>query len=107
MKSIRTNEEIVSHIVEILELYVQPAVDTHGGKVNFIAFEDGILKLELSGACSGCAGSAATLQFGIENMLRHHVPEVDAIEAVHDPNSDIDPYFSYDPFFGQDDMSIN
>ena len=94
-ESIRTDEEIIEHIKEILDVYVQPAVEQHGGEVNFLRYEDNILTLQLSGACSGCAGSTATLQYGIENMMRHHVPEIDAIEAEHDAHSTVNPYYSY------------
>lgn len=97
MESIRTDEEIISHIKEILDVYVQPAVEQHGGAVNFLRYEDNILTLQMSGACSGCAGSMATLQYGIENMMRHHVPEIDAIEAEHDAYSTVSPYYSYEP----------
>ena len=83
-KSIRTNEEVIAHIKEILKEYVAPAVDMHGGMVNFISFENGVLTLQLSGSCSGCAGSTYTLQMGIEGMFREHVPEVEFIQAEHD-----------------------
>ena len=48
----------------------------------------------LTGACSGCAMSSATLKMGIENMLKYYVPEVHAVEGVEDPNSNVDPYYS-------------
>ena len=47
----------------------------------------------LTGACSGCAMSSATLKMGIENMLKYYVPEVHAVEGVEDPNSTVDPYY--------------
>mgnify|MGYP001371347554 CR=1 FL=1 len=95
----RTNDQIVTSIKEVLDNYVQPAVEQHGGSVNFISFDNGILTLEMSGACSGCAGSMATLQHGIEGMMKHHVPEVTEIQAEHDPHSLVDPYYQYDDSF--------
>lgn len=97
-KSIRTDEEVIAHIKEILKEYVAPAVDMHGGMVNFISFENGVLTLQLSGSCSGCAGSTYTLQMGIEGMFREHVPEVEFIQAEHDTAHN-NPYYSYDDTF--------
>lgn len=93
----RTDEEIVESIVHTLETYVEPAVAQHGGVVNFVSYENGHVLLELSGACSGCAGSAATLKFGVENILKEMVPEVTSIEGMDDPFSDVDPFMT-DPF---------
>lgn len=90
----RTNEEIVENIKQVLEQYIAPAVANHGGQVNFVSFNNGQVLLELSGACSGCAGSAATLKFGVENMLREMVPEVVEVEGMDDPFSNVDPYYS-------------
>lgn len=95
MKTIRTEQEIIEHIKEILDCYVTPAVEQHGGQVNFLNFVDGVLTLEMSGACSGCAGSLATLQHGIQGMMQHHVPEVLSIEAEHDQFSTVDPFYSH------------
>ena len=93
----RTDEEIVKNIVSVLEQYVTPAVAQHGGIVNFVSYENGHVLLELSGACSGCAGSTATLKFGVENILKDMVPEVQSIEGMDDPFSDVDPFMT-DPF---------
>jgi len=98
MESIRTDEEVIAHIKQILDEYVAPAVAQHGGIVNFVKYEDNVLTLELSGSCSGCAGSTYTLQMGIETLIREHIPEVDAIEAVHDSAYNT-PYYSYDNTF--------
>ena len=65
----RPHEEIVASIKAVIETHVKPAVAGHGGTVNFIEFKDGLLTLQMSGACSGCAGSQQTLKFGIENMM--------------------------------------
>jgi Fe-S cluster biogenesis protein NfuA len=90
----RTNEQITEDIKQVLEQYIAPAVAGHGGEVNFVSFEAGLVMLELSGACSGCAGSAATLKFGVENMLREMVPEVTEVQGMDDPSSTVDPYYS-------------
>jgi len=93
----RTHSEIVEHIVRILNEYVTPVVEQHGGVINFINFEKGIVIVELSGACSGCAGSYFTLRNGVENMLRNMVPEVTGVEGIEDPHSTVNPFYS-DPF---------
>lgn len=94
----RTNDDIVKNIKEVMEQYVTPAVAQHGGVVNFKSFEDGVVLVELSGACSGCAGSTMTLKNGIEQMLSHFVPEVHAVEGIDDPFSNVDPFYQHDPF---------
>lgn len=75
-------QEIVDQIKELIETRVRPAVAQDGGDIIFHAYKDGIVKLEMHGACSGCPSSSATLKSGIENMLKHYVPEVVAVEAV-------------------------
>ena len=89
----RTNEEIVQTIHDLIETRIQPAVSSHGGKINFVSYDEGKLILELSGACAGCAGSTATLKFGVENMVKHYVPEVIEVDAIHDENSGVEPYY--------------
>jgi len=74
--------ELVKQIRELIDTRVRPAVAQDGGDIVFVSFEDGIVQLELHGACSGCPSSTATLKNGIENMLKHYVPEVIAVEAV-------------------------
>lgn len=90
----RTQEQIVENIVQVMEDFVTPGVSQHGGKVNFVSFENGILLIELSGACSGCAGSTATLKHGIEQLITNLIPEVTAVNGIDDPFSDIDPYYT-------------
>ena len=94
----RTNNDIVKNIKEVMEEYVTPAVAQHGGIVNFKSFEDGVVLVELSGACSGCAGSTMTLKNGIEQMLKHYVPEVQVVEGIDDPFSTVNPFYQHDPF---------
>ncbi len=74
------DSEIVKQIKELLEIKVKPAVAMDGGDVIFRGFEDGIVKLELKGSCSGCPSSTITLKNGIENMFKHYIPEVVAVE---------------------------
>jgi Fe-S cluster biogenesis protein NfuA len=74
--------EVVEQIKELLDTRVRPAVAGDGGDIVFRGFRDGIVKLHLQGACSGCPSSRATLRHGVENMLRHYVPEVVAVEQV-------------------------
>ena len=76
------DSEIVRQIKELIETRVRPAVAMDGGDIVYRGFVDGIVQLELHGACSGCPSSTATLKSGIENMLKHYVPEVVAVEAV-------------------------
>lgn len=90
----RTDDVIISEVHKLLEEYVAPAVAEHGGAVNFVSYEDGRLTLEMSGACSGCAGSAMTLQYGIERLINEHIPEIVAIDAFEDPFSTIDPFYT-------------
>ena len=72
----------VAQIVELLDTRVRPAVAMDGGDIVFHGFEDGVVFLTMQGACAGCPSSTATLKMGIENLLRHYVPEVDEVQAV-------------------------
>ncbi len=76
--------EIASQIRELIETRVRPAVAQDGGDIVFRGFDEstGIVQLELHGSCSGCPSSTVTLKQGIENMLKHYVPEVTSVEAV-------------------------
>ena len=76
------DSELVKQIAELIETRVRPAVAQDGGDIVYKDFKDGIVYLELHGSCSGCPSSTATLKQGIENMLKHYVPEVVAVEAV-------------------------
>lgn len=75
-------QKIVDEITELLETRVRPAVAQDGGDIIFHSFKKGIVHLELHGACSGCPSATITLKQGIENMLKHYIPEVVAVEAV-------------------------
>jgi Fe-S cluster biogenesis protein NfuA len=76
------DREVVDQIKELLDTRVRPAVAGDGGDIVFRGFREGIVRLHMQGACSGCPSSRATLKHGIENMLRHYVPEVIAVEQV-------------------------
>ncbi|MYZ47422.1 NifU family protein [Propylenella binzhouense] len=72
----------VSVIKELIETRVRPAVANDGGDITFQGFRDGVVYLHMRGACSGCPSSTATLKQGIENLLRHFVPEVMEVRPV-------------------------
>jgi len=76
------DDEVVSQIKELLETRVRPAVAQDGGDIIFHSFEDGVVYLHMQGSCSGCPSSTATLKAGIENMLRHYIPEVQEVRPV-------------------------
>ena len=76
--------EMVETIKELIETRVRPAVAGDGGDIVFKGFRDGVVYLKMKGACSGCPSSTATLRHGIENLLKHFLPEVEAIEAYQD-----------------------
>jgi len=73
---------VVVQIKELIETRVRPAVAMDGGDIVFESFDDGIVYLQMQGACSGCPSSTATLKMGIENMLKHYIPEVIEVRAV-------------------------
>ena len=70
------DQKIVNQVKQLIEERVKPAVAQDGGDISFVSFKNGVVFLELQGACSGCPSSTATLKMGIENMLRHYIPEV-------------------------------
>jgi Fe-S cluster biogenesis protein NfuA len=76
------DETIVLTIKELLETRVRPAVAQDGGDITFRGFKDGTVYLNMKGSCAGCPSSTATLKHGVQNLLRHFVPEVQEVEAV-------------------------
>ena len=76
------DNEAVTKIKDIIETKVRPAVAKDGGDIIFQSFDKGIVYLHLQGSCSGCPSSTATLKTGIENMLKHYVPEVREVRPV-------------------------
>ena len=73
---------IEGQIVKILETKIRPAVARDGGDIKFKDFKDGVVRVELQGACSGCPSAALTLKQGVQNLLCHYIPEVREVEAV-------------------------
>ncbi len=76
------DSDIVKQIKELIEVKVRPAVAMDGGDIIYRGFEDGIVLLQLKGSCSGCPSSIITLKNGIENMLKHYIPEVQGVESI-------------------------
>lgn len=76
------NSEIVVQIKELLDTRVRPAVAQDGGDITFHGFDGGIVYLAMRGACAGCPSSTMTLKMGIENLLRHYIPEVSEVRPV-------------------------
>ena len=74
--------EIVGQIKELLDTRVRPAVAQDGGDITFYGFEKGVVYLHMQGACAGCPSSTITLKMGIENLLRHYIPEVTEVRPV-------------------------
>ena len=77
-----TDTDIVKQIKELIETRVRPAVAMDGGDIIYDGFKEGVVYLKMQGACSGCPSSTATLKMGIENMLKHYVPEVKEVRPV-------------------------
>ena len=73
---------VEGQIIKILETKIRPAVARDGGDIKFKEFKDGIVRVELQGACSGCPSAALTLKQGVQNLLCHYIPEVREVEAV-------------------------
>ena len=76
------NAEIVGQIKELLDTRVRPAVAQDGGDITFHGFDRGVVYLHMQGACAGCPSSTITLKMGIENLLRHYIPEVTEVRPV-------------------------
>jgi Fe-S cluster biogenesis protein NfuA len=76
------DEETVKTIKELIETRVRPAVANDGGDITFRGFKDGVVFLSMKGSCSGCPSSTATLKHGIQNLLRHFVPDVTEVRPV-------------------------
>jgi Fe-S cluster biogenesis protein NfuA len=76
------DDEIVVQIKELLDTRVRPAVAQDGGDITFHGFDRGVVYLHMQGACAGCPSSTMTLKMGIENLLRHYIPEVTEVRPV-------------------------
>ena len=75
------NDETVKKIKDVLDTKIRPAVARDGGDIKFKSFENGVVKVELQGSCSGCPSSLMTLKQGVQNLLKHYVKEVNSVEA--------------------------
>ena len=76
------DNETVNKIIEVLDTKIRPAVARDGGDIKFLSFENGVVKVELQGSCSGCPSSLMTLKQGVQNLLKHYVKEVNSVEAA-------------------------
>ncbi len=76
------NDETIKKIIDVLDTKIRPAVARDGGDIKFKSFENGIVKVELQGSCSGCPSSLMTLKQGVQNLLKHYVKEVNSVEAI-------------------------
>ncbi|MEO0392576.1 MAG: NifU family protein [Pseudomonadota bacterium] len=80
--TVHDDDEVSGQIRELIETRVRPAVAQDGGDIVFERFEDGVVYLHMRGACAGCPSSTMTLKHGIENMLRHYIPEVEEVQPI-------------------------
>ena len=76
------DSEIVKKITDLLDTRVRPAVAQDGGDITFQSFDEGVVYLHMQGACAGCPSSTMTLKMGIENLLKHYIPEVTEVRPV-------------------------
>ena len=95
----RAQDEIIKDIKTVLEEKIAPSVAAHNGSIGFISFDSdtGVATLKLSGSCSGCAMSKITLQRGVEQTLKHYVPEVQTIVGRDDEEAAEQGYKPYIP----------
>ena len=77
-----TDSETVNKIIDVLDTKIRPAVARDGGDIKFKSFENGVVRVQLQGSCSGCPSSLMTLKQGVQNLLKHYVKEVNSVEAV-------------------------
>tara|TARA_B100000945_G_scaffold262834_1_gene221489 strand:- start:705 stop:1256 length:552 start_codon:yes stop_codon:yes gene_type:complete len=75
-------DDIEKKIIHVLETKVKPAVANDGGDIKFLEFKNGIVKVKLQGSCSGCPSATITLKQGVQNLLKHYIPDVKQVEAV-------------------------
>ena len=82
LENVSKIDETVNKIIEVLDTKIRPAVARDGGDIKFRSFENGVVRVELQGSCSGCPSSLMTLKQGVQNLLKHYVKEVNSVEAV-------------------------
>ena len=75
-------KEIEKKIIKLLDTKIRPAVARDGGDIQFIDYENGTVRVKLKGSCSGCPSSTMTLKQGVQNLLKHYIPEVKDVEAI-------------------------
>ena len=75
-------KDIEKKIVKLLDEKIRPAIAKDGGDIKFKEFEDGVVKVQLQGSCSGCPSSTMTLKQGVQNLLCHYIPEIKKVEAI-------------------------
>ena len=78
----KNDDDVIKQIKEVLDSKIRPAVAKDGGDIKFKSYDNGIVKLELQGSCSGCPSSLMTLKQGVQNLLKHYVKEVQSVEAA-------------------------
>ena len=101
----RTHQEIVDEIEKVLKDKVAPSVAAHSGEIKFISFHRGVVRLLLSGSCSGCAMSKVTLHRGVESMLKHYIPEVQSIIGEDDAEAKEKGYTPFVPRNEEPDLN--
>ena len=82
LENVSKIDETVNKIIEVLDTKIRPAVARDGGDIKFKSFENGVVKVQLQGSCSGCPSSLMTLKQGVQNLLKHYVKEVNSVEAI-------------------------
>ena len=82
ISKVEDKDETIKLIKEVLDSKIRPAVARDGGDIKFKSFENGVVKVELQGSCSGCPSSLMTLKQGVQNLLKHYVKDVESVEAV-------------------------
>ena len=81
-ETINDEDETIKKIIDVLDTKIRPAVARDGGDIKFKSFDNGVVKVELQGSCSGCPSSLMTLKQGVQNLLKHYVKEVNSVEAI-------------------------
>ena len=80
--NVKSEDETVNKIIEVLDTKIRPAVARDGGDIKFKSYSNGVVTVELQGSCSGCPSSTMTLKQGVQNLLEHYVKEVNSVEAT-------------------------
>ena len=86
---LETDSETVKMIKTLIADRIRPYIQQDGGDINYVSFDDGVVKVELQGACKTCSSSVLTLKSGIESMMKHYVPEIKSVEQVLDETEEV------------------